>query len=520
MMARLTVFAFFILAFLVPVTGFAQDDRLIPTGDYAYEYIVRLQRRGHLLELNPTAIPYRRGDVWAALDNIDSNRLEPAEQHWIGLLRRSLKPATSTQGKAAVGYTFLAAANTTNSDRIDPLRPHGDVVNFYWYGTWAAAYIDAGPVVGEMGLYHNRFYENDPDGLDVALRLWARSEHTYVGYHSRWWSAYLGRWDVHWGVPRETATVVSDNARSRDQLMLRLGGDRLSITGLLGELDSATDGRYFTGRAEDDSVRLGNTRRFMAAHRWDYRPTKRFMVSFMEAAVYSGASSSFSPKYFNPLHPFTFVVDNTPKNDENNGMLAGLLWAQWKRLTLHGQLLVDDIRLQANTGPETITYAIAGTAALALSSADLVVSLDAVTSRAYNAPQPEGRYTYLNRGLATQFSDYVQAGLSAEFYLDQWAPGLRIGPSIDLLWQGERDIRQPFPSNNERPRNILDGSVERTARGAVQAAWQPMHWWWISLDAGINTSQKDGNGRRTRFVGLISAGVRLTLDGTIDLWNW
>ncbi len=519
MMARLNGFILLFLLVFTPASSLAQDDRLIPAGDYAYEYIVRLQRRGHLLELNPTAIPYRRGDVWAALDHVDNSRLEPAEAHWVKLLRHSLKPATPHEDKAGVGYTFLVAAQTINSDRIDPLRPQGDAINFYWYGTWATAYLDAGPIVGEMGLYHNRFYENDPDGFDVALRLWARSEHTYAGYHSRWASAYLGRWDVHWGVPGETATVMSDNARSRDQLMLRLGGNRLSVTGLLGELDSATGGRYFTGRAADDSVRLGSTRRFMAAHRWDFRPSKRFMLSFMESAIYSGVSASPSLKYLNPLHPFTFVVDNIPKNDENNGMLAGLMWAQWNRLTLHGQFLVDDIRLQANTGPETITFVMAGTAALALRSADLEFSFDAVTSRAYNAPQPEGRYIYLNRGLATQFSDYVQASLAAEFYLDRWVPGLRVAPRIDRLWQGERDMRQPFPGNDERPRNLLDGTVERTTRSAVYAAWQPLHWWWLSMDAGVNFSQRGSAAHKTRFVGLISAGVRLTLDGSLDLWS-
>ena len=37
----------------------AQGNRLLPTSDHAYEYIVRLQRRGHLLDLNPTSLPYR-----------------------------------------------------------------------------------------------------------------------------------------------------------------------------------------------------------------------------------------------------------------------------------------------------------------------------------------------------------------------------------------------------------------------------------------------------------------------------
>ena len=497
----------------------AQDNRLIPVGDYAYDYIVRLQRRGHLLELNPTSVPYRRGEILRALANVDTMRLEVSEAHWIKLLNRSLKPARKSKDEAEIGYRFAVAANTINSDRMDMMRPHGDAVNFYWYGTWASAYIDTGPVVAEMGLYHNRFYENDPDGLDTALRLWARSEHSYAGFHTRWASVYAGRWDAHWAVPGATAVAVSNNARSRDQLMLRLGGPRLSVTGLLSELDSAT-GAYFTGRAADDTVRTVSTRRFFAAHRWDWRPSKKFMISFLESAIYSGIGSGISLKYLNPLHPFTFVVDNVPKNDENNGFLGGLMWAQYRKLTLHGQLYVDDIKLQPSKGPETITYIVTGSAAYALPRADITLGFDAVTSRAYNAPQAPGRYVYLNRGLATQFSDYVQTSLGAEVFLDHWVPGLRAGAGAVALWQGERDMRQPFPGLDESPRNILDGNIRRTIRGAVLAAWQPRHWFWVSMDLGINTTSQDSVPRKTRFVGLVHAGLRLTLDGGLDLWSW
>ena len=497
----------------------AQDNRLIPVNDYAYEYIVRLQRRGHLLELNPTAVPYRRHEVRQALAAVDTLHLGISEAYWVKLLNRALGPIPEEDKDTAIGYQVAFAANTINSDRIDMMRPLGDALNFYWYGTVASAYIDTGPVVGEMGLYHNRFYENDPDGFDTALRLWGRSEHSYAGYNSRWASVYAGRWDVHWSVPGQTAVAVSNNARSRDQLMVRLGGPRLSVTGILSELDSAT-GDYFTGRAADDTVHTASTHRFFAAHRWDWRPSKRFMISFIESAIYSGPGAGISLKYLNPLHPFSFVVDNRPKNEENNGFLGGLVWAQYRRLTLHGQLYVDDIKLQPSKGPETITFIMTGSAAYALPHADLVFSLDAVTSRAYNAPQAPGRYIYLNRGLATQFSDYVQTAFSSEFFLDRWIPGLRAGAKATVLWQGERDMRQPFPGLDERPRNILDGNVRRTYRGAVLAAWQPRHWFWMSLDLGLNATVQDGMPRTWRMVGLVHAGFRLRLDGSYDLWNW
>ena len=69
----------------------AQQNRLLPTDDWAYGPITRLQRRGHLLELNPTSSPYRHGDVLAALAKIDHTTLGRTEKHWVDLLERAFK---------------------------------------------------------------------------------------------------------------------------------------------------------------------------------------------------------------------------------------------------------------------------------------------------------------------------------------------------------------------------------------------------------------------------------------------
>ena len=493
-----------ILSLFAALWAAGQHNRLLHLHDPAYDYIVRLQRRGHLLELNPTAAPYRHGAVAEALAKMDAARLSASERQWMRLVSYAVRQVPKAP-EAAVGYQPEAQASLINSDRLDLLRPLGDTLNLFYKATVFSGWAAFGDIIAEAAVRHSRYYEDDPDGLDVALRLYARSEDTYVGYQRKWLSAYLGRWNLHWGVPGHAATIASDNPRSQDQLYLKLGGRQFSITSVLSELDSATDGRYFTGRAADDSVQSGSTRRYFAAHRWDYRPGRRFLVSLLESAVYSGSASGLSLKYLNPIHVFSFVVDNRPKNDENNGFLAGLIWAQVSGLTVHGQFMVDDINLQG-IGKESLTFAMVGSAVYALPAFDLGVSLEAVSSRAYNAPQPEGRYIYLQRGLATQFSDYVSTALWADVYLDRFAAGLRLQPRLALLYQGERDMRQSFPSNDESVDNILDGSVLRTVRASIELAYQPVPWAWAQADGGYN--RMDGS---TRFAGSLTVGLRLNL---------
>ena len=100
----------------------AQQNRLLPTDDWAYATITRLQRRGHLLDLNPTAPPYRHGDVLAALAKIDRTRLSRTEQHWIDLLERAFKPVEKEEDEITLGYMFQVGARTINSDQ-ECLKP-------------------------------------------------------------------------------------------------------------------------------------------------------------------------------------------------------------------------------------------------------------------------------------------------------------------------------------------------------------------------------------------------------------
>jgi hypothetical protein len=498
-------------------SALAQAHRLLPTEHVAYEHIERLQRRGHLLALNPTALPYRYGEVRAALADLNRDVLSPTEQRWAALLEALLGAPFASDG-AHLGADLEGGVRATDSERLNPLRPLGDTLHAYPYGDlelWA----EAGPVVVALGSRHDLYYDRDPDSFDTALRLLARSEDSYASMNGRWASVTLGRFSQHWSMPGDDAALISDNPRSYDQLALRFGGQRLSVRALLGELDSITeDGRY-TGRAEDFFEDQGSRRRFLAAHRWDWRPSPHLSFAILESALYSGRNTGVSLKFLNPLHPFLVVVDNTPKNDENNGFVGGLVWAQQGRWTLHGQLLLDDLDV-LNLGAEPTSFTLTSSLTYAAGHVDLGGRLTMVASRTYNTGQPEGKYIYLLRGLATQYNDYVQAAAFADLYLDRLALGLRLTPRVDVLLQGEQDLRAEFPSKDTDVGTILDGTLERTVRPAVRLFWQRSPRWWLRADLGVNLVDNVANIDGTtdsRLSGLVGLGVRLTTRRAYDL---
>lgn len=503
--------------------AWAQGARLLTLDDPAYVYIERLQRRGHLLRLNPTSQPYREGEVAEALAEMDPEA-DALSRRWAALVAERLGPPPAPGEVRAHAEGGLGLV-TTNNGRLDPLR-FTDTTSVS-YGAGGANLFPNGVLrfglahgafAAQFGLLHDRFLEDDPDGLDLGHREnGVRSQDAYLGVALRYGAVYAGRLDRRWGGQTVDPLLVSDNPRAYDHLLLRVGGDRLHGEFLLGELDSATPDGRFTGRCGDTFRGLDCDRRFLAAHRFDWRPSRRVLLSVQESILYSGPDAGFSLPYLLPLG-FAETINNAPKNFEHNGFGSGTLWAQVRNVTVQGQLAFDDFSL----GPEDASLALSGSvvAALPRRPLDVGAALTLVTARAYNTDQPPGRYLYALRGLGTNFSDFVHARAWADVYLDAAVPGLAVSPEFHVLAQGEAT-----PRGDQVPAGapvLLVGDAERTVRLGARVRYQPAAWWWVRADLGVNATQNDGfvdGASATRFVGVVEAGARVRLGRSVRL-DW
>lgn len=408
---------------------------------------------------------------------------------------RDRLPALAPEGES-ITTLLRVGGRAGTQDRRDLMR-YQDTGEVSWQPmlqstTWLAS----GAWTAAIGVRVDRYYEVDPDGLDTAHRWLSRAENAYVARDGRSIGVFLGRSARHWGEPGLPGLMLSDNPRPMDQLAFRIGADRIQVRSVLAELDSFTGDGRTTGTAGSDSVRTGSIRRFVAAHRISFRIGSHWRAGLSHATLYSGPSSGWSLKFLNPFNVALWEVDNRPKNDENNGMVGAFVHFRNDRTRARAELLLDDVDILNNKEPASIAAHASLERHGIFPGVNLAMHGTLVSARTYNAEQATGRYLYLDRGIAVQRSDHVRFGAALEWL--RW-PGWIVRPGVDVLVQGEQDMRRPLPNTDDAP-FLLDGSLETTVRPYLSVLGLTRHGVDIGLDAGwnriTNHQHVDGAARR------------------------
>ena len=513
------VFFLSLLSLFIPSSAEAQEAHLRLVEESTGFAVEQLQARGYLLALNPTDTPYSDGEILEALSSVEIARLSSTERYWFDLLESDISSLTSSNGNAIMGIRARSGLRASNNGRLDQQRYLSDDSGIVWPYVLIQPRFSLGGFAAAIGVRHDVFYEEDPDGIDTALRLFLRAEDAYIRYETDWFSANIGRFQRHWGAFSSESTILSANPRSYDQFGFTLGGGRFRLRSLLGELDSITADGEFTGTAGADSTAAGNERRYIAAHRLDWRPNRDITITAFQSVLYSGPNANLSLKYINPLLPVLVSLDNTPKNDENNGFAGFSVWFRHQKMVIFLQATVDDVDILNRKEPSSFGLVGSLTFSDIVGSTTIKVGATAIGSRTFNTEQTEGQYIYLLRGLATQFSDYVSFFSEVNIFAFGLLKGLTITPRIDFLWQGEQDIRNPFPTSKEVD-TILSGTVERTVRPALRFRYEPSRLFFVAGDIGVNTIQNADHvpgDSRTKILGLLEIGVRLSTEKLFKL---
>lgn len=524
---KLMLLGIFITTCLSIQSVFAQSSQVIHLNNQVYTHIKNLQLRGHFTNLNPTSLPYTRGEINNGLNQIEAGSLSSTEKFWYQQVMDEVGYKETNPDEIYLYGMIGGGFDLNNTLEGDGLRPQAQKLFFLPNGE-GNLYGEKNGFAAQLGLRHDMFYVQDRRGEDALSRQYVRSEDYFIGYQNDFLGIYAGRYDNNWAPYGETSTLITPNARSFDRLDITVGNTWFEVSGIFAELDNlGKDGTFNRGGKN----LIDGTKRYLAIHRFDLKVTNGFRLGFFDGFIYSSQNSVPTLKYMTPMNVFFFDRNVNPVNDEFNALFGGMIWWQYQNLTMNFQLMIDDIVIRSGelrNDIEPATFAITNSLTYAGLTDNLDIGYEAeiVSYQTYNTDQAEGRYLFLRRGIATQFTDYAYVSAFANIHAHNLIRGLTLSPGFSYLAQGEQEINQDFVreyENGETIDFVLTGTEEKTSRISLDLLYNPIPDFWIDASIGYNylTDHNHNPGATdSRFTARLEAGFRVNLDNNgIDFFN-
>ncbi len=448
-----------ILLIVAPVLQISSQT--IRPGHWLMDDVRYYWHRGEMWRLSPLLGPYTAQELSAAFQETGNQR-EPG----LSFLKRTSAPEDAEK---ALAWLELDNALVREAER----RTFHTVQR----ATFGAQF---NPVVQMYGAF-NIDNQLDADTTYMGERqsgYTAFMEQAYIQAVFGKFRAKFGRDYLVWGPGVDASLHLSDASRPMDHLYLSWQNRWLHLSWFTATLDK-------TEYPIDDEPSVQN--RYLSGHRIEVRPRTFFRIGLAETALFGGPNAGIDFAFLNPVLFYTGVEQNGPQSANVMASLDATLLL-WRRLTLYGGFLLDDIQFESKSvddrgePPEYGVMAGVNWAdPLNIKGLDLFAEYTRVSNRTYNGQGgPWEKYLHRNKPIGHFLGNDFDRTL---FGVGYRTPRLRCRAQYEHRRRGEGRIDKPFdapwrdvPEGEEYAEPFPTGVVETS--NIVQAAcrWQPFYW--------------------------------------------
>jgi Capsule assembly protein Wzi len=324
---------------LVASVASAAPYDLVPRGDWSYDLLASIARRGLLPGVSARSLHGDELRTRAELAELVARAVERAEQLPPGMratlrpLLREYRPELGARAASLLERLEAPARGAYAGGYVmGRLIADGGTALSGIYRADGAAAINRYLLATVSGTNERRLWSEKPDAFTDLERLTVRLETRLVTWE-------LGKRDEYWGPGYGGAMLLSDNAPG----FLQLRGEALLKLGFLGNWRLVQTIGTFSE---------SGGRKYVVARRFSHMFDRRFGLSLSEA-VKANTTQDLYFALFLPLYGYGKIVDSDVRNSERLNYLANIdAWYSTGRVVaLYGDFLLDDVTAPFKLGP-------------------------------------------------------------------------------------------------------------------------------------------------------------------------
>jgi hypothetical protein len=306
----------------------------------------------------------------------------------------------------------------------------------------------------------------------------------------KYWELHAAKLPLRWGPGRSGQLLLSDWPTSFHQAQLNLNlGSRLRLTYLFGSLKTNPESEILdTLYTAFGDLRTIEAQKYIAAHRLEWNPHRRWRFAFSEAVVFGERSPELA--YLIPIN-FFHSAQHDLGDEDNSLMCFDASWiphAGWK---LYGQFLIDDMTI-GKLGSDYYGNKLAWLGGLSwvqplgLENFDLTLEMAQQRPFVYTQDAPINTYQHWTAPLGFRYGPNSEVlfadlryGPHRRVLLEASWTHLRHGANSDSVNYGG-DINRPHESGMSEDAKFLGGILEKSQEVEIGGSYEileNLHLW-------------------------------------------
>jgi len=306
----------------------------------------------------------------------------------------------------------------------------------------------------------------NPKGVFGDAGYVADFRRTWVRLPAGRLTATLGRQVFRWGPGYTGSLLLSDVSPPLDGV---------SLTGQFGQVRGTAVFAVLNPIWHDDGARRYLARRYFAAHRLDWVPSRRLEIGVMDAVLYGGDARPMEGHYLNPLLPFyasqyNAGSDANPDFQDDNVLIGfDVRWNPSPGWALYGELLVDDYRYDpASNDPHALAY-LGGIHRTGIARrGEARLEYVRVGRYTYTHLVEEQQYTHFGASLGYPTGNDADCLVMSGAWW--WTPDARVALAYRQTRKGDSGVGDRF--RGEKMTSFLKGVAETRREWTLSGRWR------------------------------------------------